>query len=132
CYRCHPGAVTRWLRGIMGSAVAADGTLAIECQSCHGTIVAVAAPARRGWVDEPACQSCHTGTALLNSGALRYTSVFEAPGAVRPPADPTFATNADTPMPGASLYRFSTGHGGLACEACHGPPHAEFPSAQRN
>ena len=132
CYRCHPGAVTRCLRGVMGTAVAADGTLAIQCQSCHGTMVDVAAPTRTGWLDEPACQSCHTGTATHNNGALRYTSAFEASGAVRVAVDQTFATNPDTPAAGLSLYRFSTGHGGLACEACHGSTHAEFPSSQRN
>lgn len=46
--------------------------------------------------------------------------------------DDTFATNLDTPAPGFSLYRFSIGHGGLQCEACHGPTHAEYPSTQRN
>jgi hypothetical protein len=132
CYRCHPGSVTRCLRGVMGTAVAADGTLAIQCQSCHGRMQDVAKPERRGWLDEPVCQSCHTGTALHNNGALRYTSALEADGSPRQAVDGTFATTPDTPMPGVSLYRFSTGHGGLQCEACHGPTHAEYPSAQRN
>jgi len=43
--------------------------------------------------------------------------------------DSTFATNADTPGAGLSLYRFSAGHGGLQCAACHGSTHAEFPSS---
>ena len=30
------------------------------------------------------------------------------------------------------LYRVSTGHGGLFCEACHGSTHAEWPSANPN
>jgi len=132
CYRCHPGSVTRCLRGVMGAAVAPDGTLAIQCQSCHGRMQDVAAPSRTGWLDEPACQSCHTGTALQNAGELRYTSAFAADGSVRQAVDATFATNPDTPAPGFSLYRFSTGHGGLQCEACHGSTHAEYPSTQRN
>ena len=132
CYRCHPGSVTRCLRGAMGAAVAADGTLAMQCQSCHGSMVDVASPDRTGWLDEPACQSCHTGTATHNNGQIRYTSVFDAPGHQRVAVDQTFATNADTPAAGLSLYRFSKGHGGLLCEACHGSTHAEFPSSQRN
>ncbi len=132
CYRCHPGSVTRCLRGAMGSAVAADGSRAMQCQSCHGTMTAVASTDRIGWLDEPNCQSCHTGTAVSNSGAIRYVSAFGDDGKPRPAADQTFATNPDTPAPGFSLYRFSTGHGGLQCEACHGSTHAEFPSAQRN
>jgi hypothetical protein len=132
CYRCHPGSVTRCLRGAMGSAVAADGTLAMQCQSCHGTMSAVGAPTRTGWLNEPACQSCHTGTAMQNSGQIRFASVFDTPGHVRQAANQTFATSPDAPAPGLDLYRFSTGHGGLKCEACHGSTHAEFPSAHRN
>lgn len=132
CYRCHPGSVTRCLRGVMGVAVAADGSRAIQCQSCHGSMSMVASPTRTGWLNEPACQSCHTGTATDNSGQIRYTSVFGSSGELRVATNQTFATNSDTPAPGLSLYRFSTGHGGLTCEACHGSTHAEFPSAQRN
>ena len=43
CYRCHPGSTTRCLRGAMGAAVAADGTLEMQCQSCHGSMSTVAA-----------------------------------------------------------------------------------------
>ncbi|HUI27427.1 MAG TPA: Ig-like domain-containing protein, partial [Candidatus Kryptonia bacterium] len=132
CYRCHPGAVTRCLRGAMGNAVAADGSRAIQCQSCHGSMRDVAAATRTGWLDEPVCQSCHTGTAVNNNGQIRFLSAFESPGQPRVAVDPTFSTNPDTPSGGHSLYRFSTGHGGLKCEACHGSTHAEFPSAQRN
>ncbi len=132
CYRCHPGSVTRCLRGAMGSAVAADGSLAIQCQNCHGTMLDVASSARTGWLDEPVCQSCHTGTAVNNNGAIRYTSVFDDSGAVRTAVDSTFATQPDVPLAGHSLYRFSAGHGGLQCEACHGSTHAIFPSAERN
>jgi hypothetical protein len=137
CYQCHPGAVTRCLRGAMGSSVAADGSLAIQRQSCHGTMSQVGASTRTGWLDEPNCQNCHTGNAVTNNGQIRYTSSIDpATGALRVPvantSATTFATNADTPLTGKSLYRFSSGHGGLQCSACHGSTHAEFPSAYRN
>jgi len=132
CYHCHPGPVTRFLRGAMGAAVAADGTPAMQCQSCHGSMRDVASPDRTGWLEEPRCQSCHTGTATSNNGQIRYTSVFEDSGETRAAVSSTFATNPDTPLPGLSLFRFSTGHGGVYCEACHGSSHAEFPSLQRN
>lgn len=132
CYRCHPGATTRCLRGAMGRAVAADGTLAIQCQSCHGSMSAVGAATRQGWLDEPACQNCHSGTATHNNGSIRYTSVFDTTGQRRVAVDPTFATNPDTPMAGISLYRFSAGHGGVKCEGCHGSTHAEFASTHLN
>ncbi|MCB9898035.1 MAG: hypothetical protein H6825_08530 [Planctomycetes bacterium] len=129
CYRCHPGSSTRCLRGAMGAAVASDGSLAMQCQSCHGSMSQVGMTGRVGWLDEPGCGSCHTGTATHNSGQIRYTSVFDVPGHRRVPADDLFATNPDAPSPGFSLYRFSSGHGGLQCEACHGSTHAIFPSS---
>ncbi|MFN8544933.1 MAG: Ig-like domain-containing protein [Candidatus Binatia bacterium] len=132
CYRCHPGSETKCLRGAMGVAVAPDGTLAMQCQSCHGTMTTVAAPTRTGWLNEPTCQNCHSGTATRNNGQIRYTSVFDAPAHLRQAVDQTFATNPNQPAAGLSLYRFSYGHGGLACEACHGSTHAEFPSSHRN
>jgi hypothetical protein len=132
CYRCHPGQQTQCLRGTMGMAVAADGSMAIQCQSCHGSMSAVGAAGRTGWLDEPNCQSCHTGTAVLNSGQIRFTSALDNSGRMRVPADSTFATSAGVPAAGFSLYRFSTGHGGLQCSACHNSTHAEFPSRITN
>lgn len=131
CYSCHPGSTTRCLRGAMGSAVAPDGTLAMQCQSCHGSMSAVGSDTRQGWLDEPSCQSCHTGTATHNNGQIRYTSALQN-GAARQAVDQTFATNPNVPGPGHSLFRFSYGHGGLACEACHGSTHAEFPTSHVN
>ncbi|HQR68439.1 MAG TPA: Ig-like domain-containing protein, partial [Thermoanaerobaculia bacterium] len=132
CYRCHPGSETKCLRGAMGAAVAADGSLAMQCQSCHGSMSAVASATRTGWLDEPSCGNCHTGTAAKNSGQIRFTSALDASGSRRIPADPTFTTNANTPVAGTSLYRFSKGHGGLQCSACHGSTHAEYPAAHPN
>ena len=129
CYRCHPGSTTRCLRGAMGGAIAADGSQEMQCQSCHGNMSAVGSLSRTGWLSEPQCQSCHTGTATSNNGQIRYTSVFTDPPTntiVRAAVDPTFAIN------NLSLYRFSVGHGGLQCEACHGSTHAEFPSTHLN
>lgn len=132
CYRCHPGSATRCLRGAMGGAIARDGTMAMQCQSCHGGMSQVGSLSRVGWFMEPNCQSCHSGTATSNNGQIRYTSVFETNGTVRVATNQTFATQPNTPAPGLSLYRFSAGHGGLQCSACHGSTHAEFPATHRN
>ena len=132
CYTCHPGSATRCLRGAMGSAVAADGTMQMQCQSCHGQMSDVGSPDRVGWFDEPNCQQCHTGTATRNNGQIRFTSAFEPDGTPRVAVNPVFATNPETPVPGVSLYRFSAGHGGLQCSACHGSTHAEYPASHRN
>ena len=132
CLSCHAGSETQYLRGVHHHTVNSDGSLALQCQNCHGTISDVGVAGRKGWLDEPACQSCHTGTATSNSGQLRYTNILASVGTVRQPADPTFAAQTNTPAAGLSLYRFSTGHGGLQCAACHGAAHAELPSSQAN
>jgi len=132
CYRCHPGSTTKCLRGAMGGAIAADGSLEMQCQSCHGNMSAVGSASRVGWFMEPNCQSCHTGTATSNNGQIRYPSCFETNGAVRVAVNQTFATQPNIPANGISLYRFSAGHGGLQCSACHGSTHAEFPATHRN
>jgi len=132
CYLCHPGSETRCLRGAMGSAVANDGSMSMQCQACHGNMSMVGDPAREGWFDEPSCQECHTGSATVNNGQIRYESVFEPNGQVRVPVSQLFATNPNTPLPGKDLYRFSTGHKDVQCEACHGSTHAVYPSAHPN
>ena len=133
CYRCHPGSTTRCLRGAMGAAIATDGSMEMQCQSCHGNMSSVGSASRVGWFMEPACQNCHSGTANHNNGQIRYTSAFtDTNGTVRAAIDQTFATSTNTPAPGLSLYRFSVGHGGLQCSACHGSTHAEFPSSHQN
>ncbi len=128
CYRCHPGSTTRCLRGAMGNAIAADGTFEMQCQSCHGVMSVVGQAGRQGWLDEPACQSCHTGTATHNNGQIRYTNAFDTNGQWRVAVDQTFATNPNVPAAGYDLYRFSKAHGNVMCEACHNSTHAEYPS----
>ena len=57
---------------------------------------------------------------------------FLAGSTLRTIVDTKFATTANTPAPGKSLYRFSKGHGNLQCESCHGATHAEYPSSHAN
>ena len=117
----------------MGGAIATDGSMEMQCQSCHGNMSTVGSANRVGWFMEPNCASCHTGTATSNNGQIRYTSVFtDTNFTVRVPVNQTFSTQSNTPAGGLSLFRFSGGHGGLQCEACHGSTHAEFPSIHAN
>lgn len=53
CYACHPGPKTQCMRDVHFKKA---GNV---CVSCHGDMAAVANPARRPWVDEPQCGSCH-------------------------------------------------------------------------
>ena len=121
CYACHPGASTKCLRGAMGDAKDAGGNNVMQCQSCHGNISHVGNAPRVGWMEEPNCQACH-------HDSTRELSAITLSGALKTWTDKRFATNPDTPAQGFSLFRFSTGHGSLQCEACHGSPHAIFPA----
>ena len=121
CYACHPGTNTKYLRGAMGDLKDNSGANTIQCQNCHGNLSAVGKSNRKGWLDEPNCQACH------HDGKVE-TSAVTANGTLKSWADKTFATNSNTPTKGLSLYRFSTGHGKLQCEACHGSPHAIYPA----
>ncbi|HZR18435.1 MAG TPA: PKD domain-containing protein, partial [Verrucomicrobiae bacterium] len=132
CMLCHSAPENRRVRGVHHNPVNNDGTLALQCQSCHGSVSVLGAVGRQGWLEEPNCQSCHTGTATSNNGALRYTSAFDTNGQPRQAVNSTYATLADTPSAGLSLYRFSHEHAGLKCAACHGPSHAEVLSTQAN
>ena len=122
CYACHPGAQTECLRGAMGDAKDGNGNNVMQCQSCHGTVHAVGDKNREGWFDEPNCQACH------HDGMQETSAIDPATNTLRHVIDTRFATNMDTPTTGISLYRFSTGHGELQCEACHGATHAIYPA----
>lgn len=125
CYQCHPGSETKCLRGVMGNAVLTDGKAAIDCQGCHGTMSNVGSSTRTGWLDQPDCQSCH-------HDGKRELAAVSATGILKKWTDTRYATNANVPAAGKNLYRFSKGHGGLQCEACHGGTHAEYPSSHAN
>lgn len=144
CYQCHPGAQTECLRGAMKNG-------GMDCYSCHGDMLAVGGAyplvsggsidgrndghGRRPWMDLPRCQSCHTGDAtshltgpnlVVAADGIRLRQAWRTGDtSASPIAAPNsrFAENPD------KLYRFSKGHGGVACEACHGSTHAEWPVA---
>ncbi len=125
CYQCHPGSQTKCLRGAMGNATLANGQPAMDCQSCHGTMSNVGSATRTGWLDQPNCQSCH-------HDGKRDLAAVSGTGILKKWLDTRFATNANVPGNGFSLYRFSKGHGGLQCESCHGSTHAVYPSSHAN
>ena len=139
CYQCHPGATTQCLRGAM--------TAKLDCQNCHGNMAAVGGQvplltggsidgtndgkSRRPWLDLPRCESCHASDAMtrtsvtnappLAADGLRFNNAFRNNDAS---ASPILATNKRFAEEPGKLYRKSKGHGGLACEACHGSTHA--------
>lgn len=116
CYLCHPGPKTQCKRGAMNTQT---------CANCHGNVSFVSTSTRNPWFIEPACQMCH-------NSSQRYTTTFGSNGQWRQTTDAVFATNSNVPISGANLFRYSKGHGNVFCSACHGSPHAEYPSLQAN
>ncbi len=108
------------------------------------------------WANEPGCGSCHTGHATDNlasdpdvlvsptdvtgnTDGIRLLAAYRTNDAKATPIVPTnkiFAENVVAEGTAADgnpkLYRVSTGHGGLFCQACHGSTHAEWPAANPN
>ena len=113
------------------------------------------------WANEPGCGSCHTGDAsgnltnrlgtLVNtvdthgnSDGIRLRQAYLSGDAKATPIVPTNKRFAEPAIPASfngfanpgagnpKLYRVSTGHGGVFCEACHGATHAEWPNANPN
>lgn len=104
------------------------------------------------WANEPGCGSCHTGDVRSNGrptppagqsyvaapDGIRLLQAFRSGDPKATPIVPTnnrFAENLVTTAENSQgaagnpkLYRVSTGHGGMFCEACHGSTHAEWSS----
>ena len=87
CYRCHPGSTTKCLRGAMGGAIAADGSMEMQCQSCHGNMAQVGSTNRVGWFMEPNCQACHGGPKWATN-QVDFARVSPFPETLTPGVDP--------------------------------------------
>lgn len=126
CFSCHPGKITQCFRGAMYTAQQ-------KCDDCHGDMLAMGGEfplnsghIREPWVDEPKCSSCHSGHGDDPVGKLAYDATDPAATPIEL-ASSRFAENPDT------LYRNSLdNHAGIACEGCHGSPHAIWPHRDPN
>lgn len=145
CYQCHPGSVTQCQRGAMKTG-------GMDCNDCHGDMLAVGGKfplladgsmdgandgnSRRPWLDLPRCQSCHTGDAVNYLTGADLVVDPDWPFRLRQAyvdgddsASPLLALNRRFAEENHELFRFSQGHGELACEFCHGSTHAVWPNA---
>ena len=101
------------------------------------------------WANEPGCGSCHTGDAISNkhgdsgtigspSDNIRLMQAYLTTDSKATPIVPDnkrFAENvveSGDAKGNPKLYRVSTGHEGIFCEACHGATHAIWPNANPN
>ena len=144
CYQCHPGNITQCQRGAMATG-------GMDCFDCHGGMLAVGGAfnlqpggsidgandgqPRRPWLDLPRCQACHTGDAVSYLTDANLVIDANWPFRLRQAyktndssASPLLATNKRFAENSNTLFRFSKGHGNLACESCHGSTHAIWPN----
>ncbi|MBE9567900.1 MAG: cytochrome C [Proteobacteria bacterium] len=98
------------------------------------------------WANEPGCGSCHTGDAMDNMAGAAGTItspddgirlmqawlIGDAKATPIVPSNKRFAETTVASTGNPQLYRVSTGHEGVLCEACHGATHAIFPNANPN
>ena len=98
------------------------------------------------WANEPGCGSCHTGDAMDNmrnvagtigapDDTIRLMQAWRLGDAKATPIVPSnkrFAENTVAANGNPMLYRVSTGHEGVLCEACHGATHGVWPNANPN
>lgn len=103
CYSCHPGPTTRCLRDAMSLNI---NSLIDPTRNmnCIDCHGGIAQVALNPdpWLNEPRCDDCHIPTDTND-----YTQ-------------------------DQALYRFSKGHGGVYCEACHDSTHAIATSREPN
>ncbi len=117
CYSCHPGPKTQCFRDI-------HKTKGLNCNSCHVSMQAVGDPARRPWIDEPRCGSCHhvAGHEYEQPGVLFRDSIGHngvkciachgSPHAITP------TNNARDNLQAVSLQGVA-GPIGAKCTVCH-------------
>ena len=156
CYQCHPGKRTQCLRGAMakGGVVCQDchgdsrhvGNDFSENMGEHGSWPTAANLNKRvPWAVEPGCQSCHTGDAMnslagqvdvpVAADGIRLLQAYTLEAGLDAAGNPDGTESVAFLIPdnkrfaeNETLYRLSKGHGGLACEGCHGSTHAIFPN----
>jgi hypothetical protein len=133
CANCHgspalgtngPGYSGKYLSQAIHGFHATKGA---GCYDCHpgATTKCSRSLAHMGSNNDGNCTECHgemTNVAsTISSGRVPWATE---------PACATCHTSTDGVETGDVLYRNSTGHGDLYCSACHGSPHAMYPSRE--
>jgi len=130
CAECHGspalGLMTEGTSGVFLSKAIHEfhADKGAACYDCHPGPQTKCSRSVRHTAPDGNCVACHGTMAVVASTipATRIPWVNEPRCALCHAAD-----GVDT---GMALYRNSTGHGGLYCEACHQSPHAMVPSQQ--
>jgi hypothetical protein len=133
CASCHgspalgtsgPGSSGKYLsQAIHGFHATKDAS----CYDCHpgSTTKCSRSRAHMGTADDGNCTACHGDLAnmalTIENGRIPW---------VTEPKCVTCHTDVSGVETSDALYRNSTGHGNVYCTACHGSPHAMYPSRE--
>lgn len=99
-----------------------------SCYDCHPGVTTQCSRslAHMGTAGDGNCTNCHGDMASVASTIKSGTRVPW----VNEPKCITCHSGVSGVDTGTALYRNSEGHGSLMCSACHGSPHAMFPSRE--
>ncbi|MCK9460571.1 MAG: cytochrome c3 family protein [Proteobacteria bacterium] len=134
CASCHgspalglndPGTSGKFLSEAIHGYHADKGA---TCYDCHPGPQTKCSRSLAHATDDGNCVACHGGMADV---AASIADGSRTPWAEEPTCVQchTGVAQVDT---AAGLYRNAAGHGGLACPACHGSPHAMVPSREES
>jgi hypothetical protein len=134
CATCHgspvlgtsgPGSSGKYFSQVMHGFHSSKGA---SCYDCHpGTLTKCSRSlAHMGSNNDGNCTTCHGSMADV-AGSIENGSRIPW---VKEPECVTCHTNTNGVQTINALYRNSEGHGNLYCSACHGSPHAMYPSRE--
>jgi hypothetical protein len=130
CASCHPSPALGITTGpqiylsqaLHGYHASKQG---ITCYDCHPGATTKCSRSLAHTSDNGNCTTCHGDMANVAS----TIASGRVPWATEPQCV-TCHTGVDGVSTGLALYRNSKGHGNMYCTACHGSPHAMFPSRE--
>jgi len=130
CASCHPSPALGIMNGpqiflsqaLHGSHAAKAG---VTCYDCHPGATTKCSRSLRHTSDNGNCTTCHGDMANVAS----TIAAGRIPWASEPQCV-TCHTGVEGVNTGTVLYRNSKGHGNMYCTACHGSPHAMYPSRE--
>jgi len=132
CATCHPSPALGLFTGpqdylslaIHGSHAGRQG---ITCYDCHPGATTKCNRSLAHTADDGNCTTCHGNmdnvASSIESGRVPW---------VTEPQCSTCHLDVQAVNTGPNLYRNSKGHGSIYCTACHGSPHAMYPSRENS
>jgi hypothetical protein len=131
CASCHPSpalGITTGPQMYLSRALhGSHASRGASCYDCHPGSTTKCNRSLAHTSDNGNCTTCHGDMANVAStiaeGRIPWASE---------PACATCHTGVTGVSTGNALYRNSQGHGNLYCSACHGSPHAMYPSREES